>query len=162
VLLICWEQRQKMISRFKRVGCLVVLLLGGCSEPQGYALLDGGRIDLLTEDSLVFVNYWAVWCAPCIVEMPELYEFSEEHATQVRVLGVNYDGPDAETLRRDADTLGVQIELLVEDPQFDLGYARPEVLPTTVILRQGELLETLVGPQTIQSLEERLDWWTNN
>jgi len=94
--------------------------------------------------------------------MPELYEFSEEHATQVRVLGVNYDGPDAETLRRDADTLGVQIELLVEDPQFDLGYARPEVLPTTVILRQGELLETLVGPQTIQSLEERLDWWTNN
>lgn len=151
-----------MISRLKHASCLAVLLLSGCSDPQGYSLLEGGRVNLLTEDALVFVNYWAVWCGPCIVEMPELYEFSEAHAGSVRVLGVNYDGPDADTLRQDAETLGVQIELLIEDPQVDLGYPRPEVLPTTMILRQGELLETLVGPQTIQSLEERLDWWTNN
>lgn len=151
-----------MMNRVKLLGCLFVLILAGCSDSQGYRLLDGGRVNLQTEESLVFVNYWAVWCAPCIVEMPELYEFSTEQADRARVLGVNFDGPDAETLRQDAETLGVQIDLLIDDPQIDLGYPRPEVLPTTLILRQGEVLETLIGPQTLESLEERLTWWTNN
>lgn len=140
----------------------VAMVTLGCSDSRGYRLLEGGRVDLMNEEALVFVNYWAVWCAPCIIEMPELYEFSQTHAGQVRVLGVNFDGPDAETLRQDADTLGVQIELLLQDPQIDLGYARPEVLPTTLIVRQGQVLETLVGPQTMQSLEERLDQWMSN
>jgi hypothetical protein len=75
---------------------------------------------------------------------------------------VNYDGPDAERLREDAELLNVQIELLLDDPQEQLGYERPEVLPTTVLVRHGEVLEILVGPQTLESLEERLHWWMNN
>ena len=140
---------------------LVVLALG-CTDAGTLRLLDGGRLDLETERSLVFVNYWAAWCAPCIVEMPELLEFSRAYPERVRVLGVNYDNPDPDRLREDAALLDVQIELLLDDPQPRLGYSRPDVLPTTLIIRHGQVLETLVGPQTLESLEERLNWWTNN
>lgn len=152
----------KIVSRPKLGMCLVLFLLAGCTDSQGLRLLDGGRLNLQAEESLVFVNYWAVWCAPCIVEMPELFAFAEAHSGDVRVLGVNFDGPEASVLREDAETLGVEIELLIDDPQIQIGYPRPEVLPTTLILRRGELLETLIGPQTEETLEERLDWWTNN
>ena len=27
----------------------------------------------------IIVNYWADWCAPCIKELPELFEFAEEN-----------------------------------------------------------------------------------
>ena len=43
------------------------------------------------------------------------------------------------------------------DPSAALGVELPEVLPTTLIFDpQGVLLATLVGPQTIQSLQASL------
>jgi thiol-disulfide isomerase/thioredoxin len=124
--------------------------------------LSGKHVDLAKESGWIFINYWAVWCAPCIAEMPELATFASLHSKDVRVYGVNFDKPDREELRANAEALNVEIELLLEDPQIEFNYARPEVLPTTIILYQGAAIETLVGPQTIESLEERLQWWMNN
>ncbi len=138
---------------------MITALMAGCSERSGYRLLDGGRIDLQQSEKLLFINYWAVWCAPCIVEMPELAQFASDFANEVRVLGVNFDGVDPEQLRIDADNLGVRIELLLEDPQPELGYQRPEVLPTTYLVHGGTVVRTLIGPQTLESLEENLKWW---
>lgn len=146
-----------------RTGASICLLLAGltaCSAGDGPRLLDGGRLDLQDPSQLIFLNYWAVWCGPCIAEMPELATFAAAHAGQVRVLGVNYDAPPPEQLRQDAEVLRVRIELLIDDPRPQLGYARPDILPTTVLVRGGEVLEILIGPQTLDSLEERLAWWT--
>src|SRR5210317_951908 len=36
------------------------------------------------------VNYWATWCPPCIVEMPELQSFHDEHVNRdAMVIGIN-------------------------------------------------------------------------
>ena len=36
------------------------------------------------------INYWAIWCAPCREEIPELNEL--DRSTELVVLAVNYDG----------------------------------------------------------------------
>lgn len=146
----------------RTIPSLLLLLLLGCSEAGSPRLLEGGRLNLQTEEQLLIINYWAAWCAPCIAEMPELHAFATAYPDRARVLGVNYDNLEAERLHEDAELLNVQIELLLDDPQPQLGYARPEVLPTTLLVRGGVVLETLVGPQTLESLEERLQWWTTN
>ncbi len=144
-------------SVFRRaVGVLAALTLASCSE-SGFPVADGGFVDPATDERVVFLNYWAVWCAPCIAELPELWEFHNSHRERAVVYAVNFDRPPADELMEDIEALNVRIPALVEDPQEALGYPRPQVLPTTYVLKQGELLHTLVGPQTGETLLQVLE-----
>ena len=58
-----------------------------------------------------------------------------------------------EALRAQADELGITFTLLKQDPGPDLGIERPRVLPTTLLVNPtGEVTDTLVGPQTRETL----------
>ncbi len=100
----------------------------------------------------VVINYWAQWCKPCIKEIPELNELARKDPGIV-VLGVNFDGALGAELDQQVETLGIGFPLILEDPAAVLGTDRPHALPTTLILDpEGELVETLMGPQTLESL----------
>ncbi len=102
----------------------------------------------------VVINYWARWCKPCIEEIPELNQLDQLYP-QVTVVGVNYDGTTGEELASSVKSFGIEFALLAEDPATILGTARPLGLPTTIILNpQGQINETLVGPQTLASLAQ--------
>ena len=104
----------------------------------------------------VLVNYWAKWCKPCIKEIPELNALDRERE-DVTVLGVNYDGLVGEELADQLTELKVEFATLPADPSEQLGASRPVVLPTTFILDpDGALVSTLVGPQTLETLEQAL------
>jgi thiol-disulfide isomerase/thioredoxin len=126
---------------------LVLLAACGAEEPMHHKLpLDDLR------GRWVVVNYWAEWCKPCIQEIPELNELAMNHQ-EVEVFGINYDGITGEELNTQAEALGIRFNLLQEDPAAQLGLPRPVVLPTTLVLNpQGELTQTLLGPQTLESL----------
>ena len=99
------------------------------------------------------INYWAVWCAPCREEIPELNRLAAEQADRVAVLGVDFDGntgPALATARSKLD-----IVFASADPSLleALALARPVVLPTTYVVDPaGVLRHTLQGPQTYSSL----------
>ena len=97
------------------------------------------------------VNYWAIWCAPCREEIPELNALHQD--SPLTVLAVNYDGQQGETLTRQAAELGIRFELLEQDPGPELGIERPRVLPTTLLIDpEGVVTDILVGPQTQENL----------
>ena len=104
-----------------------------------------------SREDWTFVNYWAVWCKPCIKEIPELNALHERDGYMV--LGVNFDGASGEELAEQVKSLGVGFPTLTEDPGEELGITRPQVLPTTLVLAPGgEVHRVLVGPQTEASL----------
>jgi thiol-disulfide isomerase/thioredoxin len=129
--------------RWLAVAGLVITLTACSRDPLSHrALADGWTV----------INYWATWCTPCIKEIPELNAFDSERQ-DVRVLGVNFDGLEGEELAEQARELGIAFALLGEDPSGKLGFERPQVLPTTVILRPGgEIAQILIGPQTLDEL----------
>lgn len=125
---------------------ITLVLLGACSsDPSGLAAYRG---------QWVLINYWAQWCKPCIKEIPELNELDHSR-DDVTVLGVNYDGLTGAELESQLTALKVGFATLEQDPAASLGVTRPVVLPTTFLLNpDGELVATLVGPQTLESLNE--------
>jgi len=127
----------------------LALLLGACSG--GSAPPERLQLEQYA-GRWVVINYWATWCKPCIQEIPELNALDKQYP-QVTVLGVNYDGASGEELARQAQDLGIDFTMLSTDPATALGVPRPVVLPTTLIIDPGGVLrQTLVGPQTLQSL----------
>lgn len=150
-------------NKLKQAALLLsISFLASCAtEEEGFPLLGGGAADVLGDDRVVFLNYWAVWCGPCIAEMPELAEFSHEFEDRAVVYAINFDGVSEEQLQSDVDTLGVNIPAIIVDPQVELGYERPQVLPTTMIYKGGILRETHEGPQTLESMEALLLKWEN-
>ncbi len=97
------------------------------------------------------VNYWALWCTPCREEIPELNLVNETEG--ITVFGVNYDGKTGESLQQQRLELGISFPSLVPDPAAALGVPRPRVLPTTLVVNpEGELVDTLTGPQTQATL----------
>ena len=80
------------------------------------------------------VNFWASWCAPCVAEMPDLQDVSEEVAGRATFLGVNYRDPDTEAARAFVDELGITYEL-ASDPAGDfLNAVGGFGMPTTLLV----------------------------
>ena len=124
---------------------LLALLVGCDDHPDALPARGDWRI----------VNYWAIWCAPCRAEVPELNEL--DRLTNITVLGVNFDGKQGAALRSDADELGIRFVVLETDPGTRLGIARPNRLPTTLLINpRGQLIRALLGPQTRASLLDAL------
>jgi thiol-disulfide isomerase/thioredoxin len=122
-------------------------------------LVDGssGKLNDFRGNWLV-INYWADWCPPCIKEMPELSKFYNANKDSVLVLAYNFDRLEGEELSDQIQRFGVDIPSIINDPGLLFGWESPPSLPATYIINpQGELLHTLIGPQTQESLEKYID-----
>lgn len=119
---------------------LIGLPLAGCDAGGGPPGLPGAGTWRL-------INYWAVWCEPCREEIPQLNRLNT--LPGITVLGVNFDGRTGVELEDDIQALDIEFQILPNDPQALLGTARPQALPTTLIVDEhGNLKHTLMGPQT--------------
>lgn len=133
--------------------CLT-LLLSGCERGPYYLVKDREQtID--PQGRWQLVNYWAVWCKPCIREIPELNQLAREQPALL-VSGVNFDQPPLQELKAQRDKLGIEFPLLLSDPTA-LGLSRPQALPTTYLIApDGRVVATLAGEQSRESLLQTL------
>ena len=115
----------------------------------GFALegLDGGEVSLAALDGKVVVlNFWASWCGPCRLEMPDFQKAWEEHQEQeVVFVGIAVDDTASEASKF-AEQVGVTYPLAL-DTTGDVARAyRIRAVPSTYFIdREGRLATTLHG-----------------
>lgn len=149
------SQRGMLASTLQSILLFAALLLVGCDRQTETGSKAFDIADY--QGKWVVLNYWAEWCAPCIKEIPELNALDADHAAQLEVLGVNFDRIHGEELQQLSKRMGIRFQVLDEDPVDQLRLARPASLPTTYLFDpSGELKAKLVGPQTSESLLERM------
>jgi cytochrome c biogenesis protein CcmG/thiol:disulfide interchange protein DsbE len=103
----------------------------------------------------VLVNFWASWCHPCRQEAPQLTRFAHQ-ASGVRLVGVD-TGDNAGDARSFIRRYRWDFPVL-RDGDSSVGdrYAI-HGLPTTFALdARGRIVRTLVGPQTVDTLDAAL------
>ena len=149
----------RLRKMFLKMGLVALtLLMMACQADQDFALHDGGSASFgASRDQWTVINYWAMWCAPCRHEIPELNRFAVDYKDEYLLLGVNFDGATGAELSKQVQDLGIEFTNLLEDPRTLWKLDRPDVLPETLIIDdEGQLRHRLVGPQTYESLVKLL------
>ena len=99
-------------------------------------------------DSVVLLNIWATWCAPCREEMPSIQALHERYAAHgLKVVAVSIDDAGAEAAIRDfAREFGLTFEIL-HDASGDIrtAYQTTGVPETFVIGRDGVIRRKQIG-----------------
>lgn len=143
-----------MIKKSITYVCLLSLLFmfGACSHGVDARDCHGQAIRLHDyQGKWVFINYWAIWCKPCLAEISTLEKLYQAHKDKIVVLGVSDETLSSRNIRAIEKKLGTTFPMLSSFPLEKLGTNNISVLPMTFILDpQGKLYKVLKGPQSKQ------------
>lgn len=105
----------------------------------------------------VVLNFWATWCAPCRVEMPELQRASLKYNGRAAIIGVN-QGETAKTVTDFATDYNVTYPLLVDTDQSVSLLYEVRGLPTTLFIdADGVVREVIIGAVSQAVLADRIE-----
>lgn len=146
------------VSKLAITATVLSTLMFGCSRSTDVSLTHGEPIQWQQSNDIVVVNYFAEWCAPCLRELPELNEFYHSQVLNgegVRLIGISFDALNNEQIRGLAQQQGIEYPLALSQPVPSLPLERPKMLPATYIInKDGQVAATLMGEQTLQSLQQ--------
>ncbi|HEX8228807.1 MAG TPA: redoxin domain-containing protein [Chloroflexia bacterium] len=106
----------------------------------------------------VMINFWATWCAPCRVEIPEIVKmYQETHAEgNYEVLGVATSS-SVETVKAFSQEFDMRFPLLPDDGNHITNLYHVLPIPTTFFIdKDGIIRQTHVGPVDRAMMEKWL------
>ena len=126
----------------------------------GFALTDlGGQPLSLSgfRGKVVLLNFWATWCAPCLVEMPAFAAWQQQYGTQgLQVIGISMDD-NAGAARRVAARLKLNYPVAMGDERLGERYGGVLGLPLTFLIdRNGMVRAQFQGETSLKLIEGRV------
>ena len=128
---------------------VTVRLLKDTVDVPAFTVTDiDGKTSSSTEwrGKVVLVNFWATWCGPCRVEIPDLVALQEKYRDQLVVLGISEDEGDVPLVRKFAAEHKINYRLVMATPELRNLFPEVMALPTTFMLdRDGRMQQKTVG-----------------
>ena len=90
--------------------------------------------DEKTNNGVTFTDFWATWCGPCRMQSPVIEQLAEEMGDKVFFSKVDVDA-NQET----AAKFGIMS------------------IPTMLIKKDGQVVDTIVGDHTKEQLQKKLE-----
>jgi thiol-disulfide isomerase/thioredoxin len=120
--------------------------------PLGLTLpgLDGKPVPLTRfKGKVVLVNFWATWCEPCKIEIPDFLDLYRQYRSQgVEIVGIDIEEP-VEKVRPYVEQMKITYPVLLTGDRHDevaKAFGVDVGLPTTIVLnRDGTICRRRVG-----------------
>lgn len=96
---------------------------------------------------VLFINFWASWCGPCVHEMPSIASLNDyyKNDNEVEILLINL-GEDKATVESFMEKEGYNIETLLDTGNKVGGLFGIRSIPTTIIInKKGFIVGTKTG-----------------
>ena len=96
---------------------------------------------------LTIVNFWATWCGPCIVEIPDLIALYDEWSSRsFEIVGVSMDVEGFEIIAPFAEDFQIAYPLIVDEGQLAEEFGGVFALPTTFLVNaEGRIVYRFIG-----------------
>ncbi len=118
--------------------------------------VDGRPYDLAAESAdVVVVNFWATWCGPCRMEIPDFSAFATANP-DVKMLGISIDDSmQPPQLARAAKALGITYDVLHDADGRARATWGVDNFPTTFVLdSRHDVVDSHIGVASRQWLEQ--------
>lgn len=90
--------------------------------------------EILQHQGVALVDFWAPWCGPCRRIGPIIEELAQEYDGRAKIVKLNVD----------------------DNPKTPMAYGI-QGIPTLLLFKNGELVDTMVGLQSKETLTQRLE-----
>jgi cytochrome c biogenesis protein CcmG/thiol:disulfide interchange protein DsbE len=131
-------------------------------RPLDFTLKDINGADVRLADykgKVVLLNFWATWCGPCKVEIPEFVELYAEYKDRgFEILGVlANDTPAPDQLRTFMGEYKMSYPVLFSSEELESAFGSVWALPTSFLIgRDGAVCAKQTGPVTKDDVERSL------
>lgn len=116
---------------------------------------------------VVFLNFWATWCPPCKMEMPDIQKIYEKYEKQgekseVVILSLaapnTQDEKDIDGIKEFLEENGYTYPVLMDDGGYTFGAYRISSLPTTFMIdKEGNVFGFVQGGLTQEAMESIIE-----
>lgn len=99
-----------------------------------YIELNESNIEETIKEGVSLVDFWAPWCGPCRMISPVIDQLAQEYEGKAKICKVNTE----------------------EQQELTMKYQVRSV-PTILFVKDGEIVDQLIGATTKTALEEKLN-----
>jgi len=133
----------------------------GKPAPLNYTVKDMNGADVRLSSfkgKIILLNFWATWCPPCKIEIPDLIALQEQYKDDIVVLGFSVDD-EADDLKPFAAEYKINYPLLVGLGHENIqdAYGPMWGIPVTIIIdRNGTIARKQSGIRTREQIEREI------
>jgi thiol-disulfide isomerase/thioredoxin len=112
---------------------------------------------------VLLVNLWATWCAPCVKEMPEIQQLSDEMKDNLQAVSItNFDEENSESAVKKflSDKKFTYQQGIAETSVMDAFVKQsksPGIPVNFVITKDGKIVKTLVGGRKYEEFKSAVE-----
>jgi len=95
---------------------------------------------------VTIINFWATWCGPCRIEIPDLIALQNKYRSQLQVVGISEDEISADQVKQFVAANKMNYTVAMTTPEIERLFPGINSLPTTFIVdRDGRVVMRHTG-----------------
>ena len=162
VLLLIPATRREMISRVVRLTMRNPVAGAGKTNLQAdigamaWPLLTAEGREILFSDlegEVIFLNFWATWCPPCIAEMPSIQSLYNDYGDRVKFLLVTRE--EVAAVQDFLDKNGYNLPVYFQESRGPKLFESSSIPTTFILSRDGRVMLNKKGAARWDSRQSR-------